>query len=356
MALTDEQIAELRAALKRCSPETIEAALRFRENGDVNEVPTVVYGIIERHLSAEDVTKLAAANDDTRLVEDLGIDSLTLLEIVLSIEETLGISIDNEELRDIRTLGAVKSFIARKVSGAGEDGASVTRASRVRHYDREAIATILPQQSPFLFVDDAEIEGDVVRASYTVRGDEYFLEGHFRGNPVFPASIVFEALGQAACLWVLQSEAAAAGVGNHHNGGGGEEGSGIAAGGSTPAIDSGEVLFASMEAAHFHRRAKPGDKLEMEAKLHRLRPPLAIFDGSIKVRGERLAEIDRLMLAFGPDVAEHLAEERKTSASGATSVPTVVNTGSSPSTTATAGTAEVQQLQMPATVGVSATD
>ena len=31
----------------------------------------------------------ATAGDDTRLIEDLGIDSLTLLEIVLSIEETL---------------------------------------------------------------------------------------------------------------------------------------------------------------------------------------------------------------------------------------------------------------------------
>ncbi len=360
MALTEEQIAELRAALKRCSPETIEAALRFRENGDINEVPTVVYGIIERHLAAEDVVKLAAANDDTRLVEDLGIDSLTLLEIVLSIEETLGISIDNEELRGIRTLGAVKSFIARKVSGTGEDGAAVKQASRVRHYDHDAIATILPQQSPFLFVDDAEIEGDSVRASYTVRGDEYFLEGHFRGNPVFPASIVFEALGQAACLWVLQSEAAAAGVGNHHSGGGGseEEGSGAAAAGSTPAIDSGEVLFASMEAAHFHRRAKPGDKLEMEAKLHRLRPPLAIFDGSIKVRGERLAEIDRLMLAFGPDVAEHLAEERKTSAAEAAPAPAVVSTTKSDSSSvaATAGAAEVQQPQVSAAVAASVTD
>ncbi|MBV9126714.1 MAG: acyl carrier protein, partial [Verrucomicrobia bacterium] len=119
MALTDEQTAELRAALKRCSPETLEAALRFRDTGDAQQVPTVVYGIIERHLSAEDVPRLAAATEETRLVEDLGIDSLTLLEIVLSIEETLGISINNDELRDVRTFGGVKSFISAKVSGIG---------------------------------------------------------------------------------------------------------------------------------------------------------------------------------------------------------------------------------------------
>ncbi len=294
MALTDEQIAELRAALKRCRPETIDAALRFRETGDVDEVPTVVYGIIERHLSAEDAPRLAEANDETRLAEDLSIDSLTLLEIVLSIEETLGISIDNEELKDIRTLGAVKSFLARKVSSGDSDDAGAAR-KKMRHFDREAVATVLPHQAPFLFVDEATVEGDVIHATYTVRGDEYFLEGHFKGNPVFPASIVFEALGQAACLWILQS--------NH------EALSGLA--GSGQEEPGGEVLFASMESAHFHRRAKPGDRLEMEAKLRRLRPPLAIFDGSIKVRGERLAEIEHLVLAFGPDVAEHLAEREK---------------------------------------------
>ncbi|MBV9657942.1 MAG: FabA-like domain protein [Verrucomicrobia bacterium] len=315
MALTDEQTAELRAALKRCSPETLEAALRFRDTGDAQQVPTVVYGIIERHLSAEDVPRLAAATEETRLVEDLGIDSLTLLEIVLSIEETLGISINNDELRDVRTFGGVKSFISAKVSGIGAV-AEADAGPQKRRFDRDAVATVLPQQYPFLFVDEAELEGDTVRASYTVRGDEYFLEGHFKGNPVFPASIVFEALGQAACLWILQSD---------HDALAGQQGAAATAGNGS---GHGEVLFASMETAHFHRRAQPGDRLDMEARLHRIHPPLAIFNGTVKVGGARLAEIERLVLAFGPGVAEHLstraqeepaAEEGKEKAADATS-------------------------------------
>jgi acyl carrier protein len=327
MALTEEQIAELRAALKRCSPETIEAALRFRETGAVSEVPAVVYGIIERHLSAEEAPRLAEANDDTRLVEDLSIDSLTLLEIVLSIEETLGISIDNEELKDIRTLGAVKSFIERKVSGGGADDSEAGKTG-VRHFDREAIATVLPQQAPFLFVDEASLDGETIRASYTVRGDEYFLEGHFKGNPVFPASIVFEALGQAACLWVLQS--------GHEALAGMNEG------------ENGEVLFASMESAHFHRRAKPGDRLDMEARLRRLRPPLAIFDGSIKVRGERLAEIEHLVLAFGPDVMEHLAEREKADAPGSAPLPSATSAAETSSLATTNGSSAAPVSILPA--------
>ena len=284
-APTEQDIQQLRTALKRCSPETIEAAVRFRTTGDLTELPTVVYGIIERHLAPEKESSLATADDNTRLIEDLGIDSLTLLEIVLTIEEAVGISIENEELRSIRTLGEVKAFIEQKISG--ESSKPTEAAKKVRRYDRYELSARLPQQPPFLFLDEAEIEGDTIRAKYKVRGDEAFLEGHFKDNPVMPASIVFEAIGQAACLWVLEGSP--------------EE--------TRASLQSNEVLFASMEEASFYRRARPGDVIEMEASLVRLRAPLAIFRGGATVGGEKLAQIENLKLAFGQEVIEHLDKE-----------------------------------------------
>ena len=289
---TEQEIAHLKTSLKRCSPETVEAAVRFRRTRDAREVPAIVYGIIERHLAPEQNRHLGAASDDTRLVEDLGIDSLTLLEIVLSIEETLGISIENEELREIRTLGEVKSFIGRKL--AHTPGRETETRRKVRHYGRIEIVSLLPQQPPFLFLDEAEIEAGVVRAKYTIRGDEAFLEGHFKNNPVMPASLVFEAVGQAACLWVLESAPEL--LGN--------------------ALGNNEVLFASMEEAHSYRRARPGDTLEIEAESVRLRPPLAVFRGRATLRGERLAQIEHLVLAFGQEVVEHLDRSEAAGAAG----------------------------------------
>lgn len=289
MPLTDEQAAEIRAALKRCRPETIDAALRFRTSGDAAEVPLIVYGIVDRHLAPEVSQKLDlhAVDEGTRLVEDLGIDSLTMLEIVLSIEETMAIRIENEELKDLRTLGDVKSFIGRKL--ATDAGTGAAPAPKLRHYDRPDLMAILPHGPPFLFLDEAEIEEDTVRAKYTVKGDEDFLAGHFKGNPVFPASIVFEAVGQAACLWVLECAPARLGL----------------------TLPNNEVLFASMENAHFHRRARPGDTLEFEAKLHQLHAPLAVFDGMVRLRGERLAQIERLVLAFGQDIVQRLDQQEE---------------------------------------------
>ena len=53
----------------------------------------------------------------------------------------------------------------------------------------------------------------------------------------------------------------------------------------------------------------PGDLIEMEATLVRLRPPVAIFRGGATLRGERLARIEHLVLAFGQDVVGQLDEQ-----------------------------------------------
>lgn len=275
MSVSEQEIQDLRAALKRCSPETVEAAVRFLENKDPEEVPTIVYGIIERYLPPESPKKLADCDDSTRLIEDLGIDSLTMLEIVLSIEEAVHIRVENEELREISTLGQVKEFIAKKIAGETDETTS-TVAKRLSRMD---LGLLLPHQPPFLFLDEASIEGDVIKASYEIKGDEFFLEGHFRDNPVFPASIVFEALGQAACAWLYVTVPTMEGQ----------------------TINSDEMLFASLEGAHFHRKALPGETLKFECRSVTLRPPLGVFSGSVTVHDEKVAEVERLVLAFAPE-------------------------------------------------------
>jgi 3-hydroxyacyl-[acyl-carrier-protein] dehydratase len=268
--VSETDLTELKEALKRCSSETIEAAIRFRQQGDATAVPTIVYGILERYQPATATVRLASANEETRLIEDLGLDSLTLLEIVLSIEEVLKMRIENEELKGIRTLGQLNKFLQEKISG-------VQPAPATTHYRREHIAMVLPQQPPFMFLDEAELNGEMVKARYTIKGDEAFLEGHFKDDPVFPASIVFEALGQAGCLWLLEKAPALL----------------------SKEIKSNQVLFASMDGAHFYRKTKPGERLDIEQKLVKLREPLAIFEGSVTTNGERVARVEKLVLAFG---------------------------------------------------------
>jgi acyl carrier protein len=61
---------------------------------------------------------LAQQPGGTRLIEDLGFDSLAITEVVFFAEDLFGINITNEEIMQVRTLDDLRGFICRKV-GAG---------------------------------------------------------------------------------------------------------------------------------------------------------------------------------------------------------------------------------------------
>ena len=106
----------MRDALKRCSPATYYAACKFKSFGRNEDLRTVIVGVIERFVERELRPKLADANDTLRLREDLGLDSLTMMEVVMVAEEVVRISVSNEELTQLRTLGDVYRFILTKTA------------------------------------------------------------------------------------------------------------------------------------------------------------------------------------------------------------------------------------------------
>ncbi len=113
---TSEDEAVLRENLKRCSPETIEKAVEFRKTGNPEIVGDVVLGIIERFAEPDKKELLKNAPDSLKMVDDLGLDSLTMMEIVLAVEDAVGMGIDNEDVQKIHTVGDIKSYIKFKVS------------------------------------------------------------------------------------------------------------------------------------------------------------------------------------------------------------------------------------------------
>jgi acyl carrier protein len=107
----------LRDALKHCSAATFEAAREFRRTGSAEHLPAIILGIIERHVEPDLRAKLAEPDDALRLIEDLGIDSLTLMEVVALTEDVFQVSISSRELCELRTVGDFKRFLIFKRCG-----------------------------------------------------------------------------------------------------------------------------------------------------------------------------------------------------------------------------------------------
>lgn len=124
MTSTDPREQDIIRSLKRCNEASIAAALRFQTSHDPADLALIIGGVLERDLPDTHTSALATATDATRLVEDLGMDSFGMMEVVMTAEEVFGISVANQELREVNTLGKLKTFLMAKVKSGAADGAA----------------------------------------------------------------------------------------------------------------------------------------------------------------------------------------------------------------------------------------
>ncbi len=105
----------LRHALRHCPPEVFAAARAFRRTGNPAEAATVLLGIVGRFAPEPARRRLHDDRTQARLREDLGLNSLALLEIASLAEEALGLSLSDEDLRGVRTVGDLLALAHRTV-------------------------------------------------------------------------------------------------------------------------------------------------------------------------------------------------------------------------------------------------
>ena len=76
-----------------------------------SEVATRIRQGVAAHLK-RDVSKIGPGDD---LRNDLGVDSLDIIELLFTIEETFDLEIPNDELSEIKTVGDVITYVERRL-------------------------------------------------------------------------------------------------------------------------------------------------------------------------------------------------------------------------------------------------
>ncbi|MGL5438981.1 MAG: 3-hydroxyacyl-ACP dehydratase FabZ [Filifactoraceae bacterium] len=128
----------------------------------------------------------------------------------------------------------------------------------------EEIKKILPHREPMLLIEEVYLEGELAKGIYTVRGDEYFLQGHFPNSPIVPGVIQCEMMAQTCCVLV---EAKMTEYGGDY----------------TP-------FFTGLNNVKFRQPILPNDKIEIECQLTKQKHPFYFAKGTVKVSGKICAQ------------------------------------------------------------------
>ena len=75
------------------------------------EGETMVLGKVKTILSNQFDVDEAELNEDTRLDDDLGADSLDVVDLMMSLEDTFDVEIQDEDIEKIRTVGDLVAYI-----------------------------------------------------------------------------------------------------------------------------------------------------------------------------------------------------------------------------------------------------
>ena len=140
--------------------------------------------------------------------------------------------------------------------------------------DYAAIERILPHRYPFLLVDRVtELEPDrrIVGIKNVTLNERYLWHGTGEERPVLPSTILTEAVAQVGAILIL----------------------------SKPENREKLIFFMGIERVRYRRAVHPGDVVEIEAVVKRLRSRMGVLSGAARVNGKVVCN-GTMTFALGP--------------------------------------------------------
>ena len=130
----------------------------------------------------------------------------------------------------------------------------MSRIQKGLNMNKLELMQILPHRDNMLLIEDSEnIDGTAV-GHYHVRGDEFFLKGHFPGNPIVPGVILCEMMAQNACV-LMQGKI----------------------------TENCIPVYTGLNNVKFRSPVRPGDTVELKCEITRSKHPFDFGKGSASV-------------------------------------------------------------------------
>jgi acyl carrier protein len=104
-------------------PTVVDAYLAFADTEDSARLDQVVLGVLQFYLAKPPPAPLATLPGSTRLIADLGCDSLTMIDVMFLAENLLGIKLADDELARIETLDELREHFRRRMSAPSRPAA-----------------------------------------------------------------------------------------------------------------------------------------------------------------------------------------------------------------------------------------
>lgn len=139
--------------------------------------------------------------------------------------------------------------------------------------DYAAIGRILPHRYPFLLVDrviDLEPDRRIVGIKNVSLSERFLWQGP-NERPVLPPTILTEAIAQVGAILILVK----------------------------PENNGRIPFFTGIERVRYRRPVHPGDSIEIEAVVKRLRSRMGVLSGAARVNGEVVCD-GTMTFALGP--------------------------------------------------------
>lgn len=127
--------------------------------------------------------------------------------------------------------------------------------------NREQIMEVIPHRDPFLLIDEVlEMEvGTKIKARKYIKEDDFWFKGHFPEKPVVPGVLMVEMLAQAGAVCILSKDEYKGKI----------------------------AFFGSIDKAKFRKMVVPGDILDLEVEIIKIKGPVGVGKAIATVDGKK---------------------------------------------------------------------